>query len=144
MTHYAAFGHDPKYVTQGDATRLALIDEQQAAIDKIIWEAPEPGPTVALIFHAHEGFGVVAGVVDLHSAAEAKRTFESTGESVVLTVGGPSAGIASLLRKGRFDEHAEVIEKAPAPGMAWVVCVAEGWATVAAVPITQPPALGSA
>jgi len=62
----------------------------------------------------------------------------------VLTIGGPPSGLAAILRKRKFEQHAGMIEGSPPEGSTFVVCVANGGATVAAIPITPVTPIGSA
>jgi len=63
MTIYEAAGTEKPTVTKDDVDRLQLIEDQHEAIQHVVWNSPEPGPTAVLVFYAHDGISVVAHVL---------------------------------------------------------------------------------
>jgi hypothetical protein len=144
MTIYEAAGTEKPNVTKNDVDRLQLIEDQQEAIQHIVWNSPEPSTIVLLVFYAHDELAVLSGLLNVAEAVHAKRMFDKTGEAMVLTMSGPPSEIAKLLRKRKHHEHANIVAGTPPEGAIWVVCVASGGATIAAMPVTPVIPIGSA
>jgi hypothetical protein len=133
--------------TAPDRERLTMIRQQldAGALTQAARLSQEPGPVALVVVSAMDTIAVSMGFVSAADRLAARRRLEMTGEEIVLAVASSVTAIAELLaRHGFQDAASSITDVEPPERRTWVVCVAGGGATAAAITIDNHQRSGMA